>query len=193
MVLEYRPEWQVGTSSNTGFSVHHGRSAALVTASEGAQDLANKVGAFWTALTSQMPEDVEISFPSEVLDINTSTGVLEDVLTVTPPSAIQGVVTGTFAAPAGARVEWRTSAIVAGRRLRGRTYIVPIAGGAYDGNGTLDPASRTVMQEAADDYWDEGLFSDAVPTVWSRTHGVQADISQALVPDEAAILRSRRD
>lgn len=193
MPLEYRTEWVVTSSSNTGTSVHHGRAVTGSTPEQGAQALADRVHAFWATVAASMPNDVQISFPSEVVDVNTTTGLLTAVYEVTPGALVTGGSTLEFAAPVGARAEWRTPAIVAGRRLRGRTFMVPLAGGAFATDGGLDETTRAFLQDAADDYIDNSVFAAVQTVVWSRTHGILADITSAFVPDEAAVLRSRRD
>jgi hypothetical protein len=191
MVLEYRAQWL--TSGGAGVSVFHGRGTTGTPPETAAQDLANRVRAFLFEMVNSLPDEVTLSFPDEVLDRNTSTGVLEGLHSVTAPAGFGGNVSGNFAAPAGARVHWNTEAIVSGRRLRGRTFIVPIAAAAYDTNGTLTSTFRTALLGAANTFIDSGVNAWVEASVWSPTHGVQADITSVSVPDEAAILRSRRD
>lgn len=192
MVLEYRATWTYGVGS-PGYSVFHGRSVALDPDQQAADDLASRVGEFFEALDPVIPNDVVISFSSEVLNLDTSTGQLEGVLTVTPPGNVFGQNTASHAAPAGARIAWTTPAIVAGRRLRGATFIVPISSGAFDTDGTLTSGVQTTLNAAALDFRSTGVFTSVQPSVWSRTHGIQADITGHQVPDRVAVLRSRRD
>jgi len=173
--------------------VFHGRSVALDPDQQAADDLASRVGEFFEALDPVIPNDVVISFSSEVLNLDTSTGQLEGVLTVTPPGNVFGQNTASHAAPAGARIAWTTPAIVAGRRLRGATFIVPISSGAFDTDGTLTSGVQTTLNAAALDFRSTGVFTSVQPSVWSRTHGIQADITGHQVPDRVAVLRSRRD
>jgi hypothetical protein len=191
VVLEYRPQWL--TTGGAGTSVFHGRDTTLGSTEDAAQELADRARAFLFEMVNSLPDEVTISFPGEVLERNTSTGVLEAAHGITAPASFGGNVSGAFAAPAGARVHWNTDAIVSGRRLRGRTFIVPIATAAYDTNGTLTSTFRTALQSAANTFITSGGTANVEVSVWSPTHGVQADVTSASVPDEAAILRSRRD
>jgi len=192
MVLEYRAIWDQG-GSNPGYSVFHARGAGSSTAGEASQDLANKVRELMDGLKAVVTVDYTFTFPPEVLDFNTSTGELEAVHTIDAPANVVGTSANPYSAASGARIEWRTSAIVEGRRLRGRTYIVPVGTNQYEADGTLTAGCRGILQAAADSYFDDAFTSDAHPSVWSRTHGIMADISAAVIPDEVSVLRSRRD
>lgn len=191
-VLEYRALWQVGIGG-PGSSVFHGRIPTATTAGDSAQALADRVRAFMEAVKTVVPGGVTWSFPSEVLEIDTATGVLEDVHNVTPPANVLATGNGVHAAPAGVRIEWRTLAIVNGRRLRGRTFIVPLSTAQYETNGTLVPTCITTLTNAGNAYKDSSVFNASQASIWSRTHGTQADITSFNVPDEVAVLRSRRD
>lgn len=192
MVLVYRPQLNPG-GSNPGFCTFHGRSNDPVPANLAAAALAGLARKFWDDMKSLMPPTSVWSFPGEALDLNTSTGVLEDVYTFTPPASVTGTGSGNVAAPAGARVEWRTDAIVSGRRLRGRTFVVPLTTACYEANGSLAAGIMATINSAATAFRDDSFFTDVSPTIWSRTHGIQADITSHILPDEVAVLRSRRD
>lgn len=192
MVIEYRANWE-GPVGGPGVTVWHGRTSVSGQDQAASEALAGKMHAFFDAIKALIPTGYTISFPGEAIELNTTTGALEDVYTFTAPADVVCSGSGDWAAPSGARVEWRTGAIVSGRRLRGRTFIVPIAAGAYDSEGTIDSGTVTLLQGAADDALDDSLFSDVDLSVWSRTHGIQADITSASIPDEVTVLRSRRD
>ncbi len=101
---------------------------------------------------------------------------------------------GGYAAPVGAEVRWDTSAIIDGRRIRGRTFMVPILGALYDSSGTIATATLTSMQTAA-----SALVTALAGEmkVWHRKNakgpGANATVTSALVPDKAYVLRRRRD
>lgn len=192
MVLEYRVNWQ-GPTGGPGVTVLHGRPSDLISDQDAANELSERAHAFFSELTALVPSGYTLSFPGEVVELNTTTGALEDVYAVPPQANVVMVGGGDWGAPAGARIEWRTSAIVAGRRLQGRTFIVPITALAFDTSGTLDPEAITALTNAAEEYLTGGTPDQVDPCIWSRTHGILADITAYLVPDEVTILRSRRD
>jgi hypothetical protein len=205
MVFQYRALWS--TTGGAGYSVFHART--LTGAGQGtAQSFADGVAALFAAISgTTMPSDVTISYDGEVVDLDTSTGELQAVYAVTPPASKTFTATGGYAAPAGGRIDWTTEAIVNGRRLRGRTYIVPLASTNFEADGSITAGAITTLSNGANAYLTAaGGFADAEAAVWSRPvyegeapnrvlvrGGTVADITGFSIPDSAAVLRSRRD
>lgn len=192
MVDEYRAVWAV-PGGGAGYSTFYAETDQSTTQR---QEFADAVGAFFQALDNLIPSTVTITFDSEVRQLNDASGVLEDVEAVTPPTAVNGIATGAYAAGAGARVDWRTSVIINGRRVIGRTFIVPIIGSSFESNGTIVAASLADLQAAADAYL--ASFTSIVgAVVWHRpvaqAGGQSAPIQSAVAVDKSALLRSRRD
>ena len=191
-VLQYRVGWNTG-GTNPGVSVFHARIGGGNTAGGASQDFADRTRTFFDAVKGFVAGAIVWDFPGEVLELDTASGDLEGVHEVTKPTNVTASGTGNWAAPAGARIEWRTTAIVSGRRLRGRTFLVPLVVSAYDAAGSLTTPAITALTAAANAYKDANVFVRCNPCVYSRTHGIQADISSVLLPDEVSILRSRRE
>jgi hypothetical protein len=86
-------------------------------------------------------------------------------------------------------IKWRTGIYLAGREIRGRTFI-PGLDAFTNAEGVVD---TTVHDALSDDLatWLGGL--SAPPLIWSRTHGDSAAVAAAEVWDQFAVLRSRRD
>jgi hypothetical protein len=192
MVLEYRPLWNAGTA-NPGYTVLHGRDSGLGTQQQAAEALSQRARTFFNSLAGILPDNVQITFPTEVIERDTSTGVLTGSYTVPAQAAVTGINASTFSWAAGVRVEWKTPAIVAGRRLRGRTFLVPAASNVFDTDGRITSANITALQNAANAYFSTGVFTNVQPAVWSTTHGILSDITSATVPVLGATMRSRRD
>lgn len=188
MVLRYRPEWL--TPGGPGVSTFHFLEGNNV------QDFVDGVRLFFSAIATLLPDDVTVQFPAEVEDINDQTGELTAILSVTPPASVTGSSTSSFAAPAGARVRWVTGAIVRGRRVIGTTFLVPITSAAYQTDGSLGSAQRTTILNAANAL---RTVAGASLAVWSRpsttggSDGSAHGVISASVPEQVAILRSRRD
>ena len=93
----------------------------------------------------------------------------------------------------GARVEWITGVVFNGRRVRGRTFLVPLAKSRFEGPGMLTSGCVSVLQAAA-----SALVSATDLRIWSRPSGApgalggSALVSAAVVPDQVSWLRSRR-
>lgn len=130
-------------------------------------------------------------------ELEETTGTLVDSLTVTPRS-VSGTSanTGIGPAPAGAVVSWKTADVKAGKRVQGRTFLVPLNDAAFQSDGTLSTATLTEAGEFATAMGDAGA-TDLVHVVWSRPRpgvaGSKHGITGYTVPDKAAVLRSRRD
>lgn len=126
--------------------------------------------------------------------VYTDAGVLSNEGAFTPPSGVTGAQSGSYVGGAGAVIYWLTGQINGGHKVKGRTFIVPLAAAAYQNDGTLASAIVTSLQTAASTF----ATSTPQPVVNSRKLG-QADridatfnISGAQVKDRSAFLRSRR-
>jgi hypothetical protein len=189
-MFEYRAVWSV-TGGGVGYSVFHVREGVTPSVATAAQGFADDLRAGLATLTGDLPNDVSISFESEARELDVSTGTLVGVHAVDPPSDVAGIGTGVYAAPSGAKVDLNTEGIVAGRRLTGRTFIVPLIGTAYTDGGLIASGTRSRLNTAFEAFRDEvDLYSLAV---WSRTHGILADVTSVSASLKAAVLRSRRD
>lgn len=127
--------------------------------------------------------------------LNASSGILESFSQ--GPAAIDtphiGVGVGGFGAGvAGLVLGWSTAGVNRGHAVRGRTFMVPLANGYYDVDGTLDNDSlgdlRTFVNTWSTQF--DGIG------VWSRprlgTGGAWFKVTGSHVNDQAAFLSSRR-
>lgn len=188
MPSEYRAIWGV-LGGGTGYSVFH---ADLADDATDAQEFADAVQDFFSALANVLPTDVIINFDSEVVNL-AEDGTLVGVFPVTVPTQVTGSGTGSYSRAAGARIDWTTGVIVGGRRLTGRTYLVPIVGSAFDADGVLTTTVQTGLQTAAQDFIADLTAAGIVLRIWSRKNASSSVVIDASVPAKGAILRSRRD
>jgi hypothetical protein len=188
-----RSVWS-GFSGAPGYTNHYfGTTDPLLA---GASLAVSDVRAFWVALAALFPDDVQINVETAVQIVEDSTGVVENELTAAAVAAVNGTSTAAYAAPVGASAEWRTSDFVGGRRVKGRTYIVPLSSTVFETDGTIGGTPLATLQTAA-----SGLVAAASNmVVWHRPSnpGTSSDgslhlVSTANVSDRAAVLRSRRD
>jgi hypothetical protein len=109
------------------------------------------------------------------------------------PLTTVGTSAGNAAAGVGASITWLTGGIVNGKRVRGRTFIVPMYSNLYEADGTLSSGAVTLLNAFGTDLVAGGL------SVWHRPTGPgTADGSEHLVTgfrlrDKVAFLSSRRD
>lgn len=160
-----------------------------------AESLALRVRSAFDSLSSRLPDSVSVQVEPTVEVIDSDTGMIQSFEEVDAGSAVSGGTGQNFAGPVGGVINWRTNDVRNGRRIRGRTFIVPLASGAYEEDGTLEFAYRSDLQDFADVM--RGGVGEGDLGVWSRpvngSGGVFATVTSASVPDMAAVLRSRRD
>lgn len=156
----------------------------------------NQVSAFFNSIKTYLPSVVSVTTqnPIDVIDEATGQIVGFGPSSETVPIVVGGSTRG-YSGASGAVVSWETDGVRNGRRVRGRTFLVPLSSSAYDESGTLTAEVQTAIQDAA-----TGLVTDTSVLemlVWSRpkagSGGEAHVITSARVPDMAAILRSRRD
>lgn len=156
-----------------------------------AQQIAADMRIFFLQLASQLPNDVSVNFDSEVLDLDEA-GNLTAVWAVVPPLVVNGINNSEFNRAAGAVINWATGVIVAGRRLSGKTYIVPMAMNTFDTVGVLTTVSRDLLLAVGADFINDTAANRPL-RIWSRTHATSAVAVSCAVPSKGAILRGRRD
>lgn len=158
---------------------------------------------FFSAIAGMLPADVTISFSATGDVLDETTGAITGTYTVAQPDNVEGTNASDYAAPVGMSVEWETGVIQDGRRLRGRTYLVPMTGDMFSADGSPDPTAVTTLLDAAQSLADDSHLvvwhrpraaktEETIPAVTSRTGGY-ASLSGATVTDAAAVLTSRRD
>lgn len=180
-----RVTWQ-GWPGAPGYSNFYCEAAA------GALPLA-QIRTFFDTVKSYLPAGLTLSFPGSGDIIDPATGNLSGAWSETAQTNVVGTGSGNYAGNAGAVVHWLTDSIVRGRRLRGRTFLVPLVTGAYDTLGSLGTTPLATLQSAASTL--VGAASTPLE-VWSRPGpgyaGSQGTVTSSRVPDLAVSMRSRR-
>lgn len=165
----------------------------------GLDETALRLHNFFDALEPFLPGSVRINLPTVLEEIDSATGELVTDHPFEPGTVITGTGLTNFSAASGLCINWNTVGIINGRRIRGRTFIVPLASGAYQSDGTIVDATRTTVQTAANVYADAGPGLGIDGAIWHRpttpggTDGAAAGITSASVGDRVAVLKSRRD
>lgn len=161
---------------------------------EGAQ---GRVQTFWNAVNDFLPNDVTLTIESTVDVLEHSTGELVNSFSAPTAPVITGLDAGAYAAASGAVISWRTGTIRNGRRIRGRTFLVPMGSGAFGINGGIQPSIVTSLQNAANallaNTGTPDLYIWARPTAPGALDGSLGLVTGASVPSVGAVLRSRRD
>lgn len=169
MTLQYKAFWSIpeaGPSVST-FHFYDGTNPPAV------QTIANAVRAFFAAFPSLIPEECAVSFDSEVVRINTATGVLEESFPVIEPAVVAGTSSAAWAAGTGARVQWLTDRIINGKRVRGATFIVPLHSTSFTGTGRVSGATITTLNNAGAALISATGTASHPLSVWSRPTDVR--------------------
>jgi hypothetical protein len=154
---------------------------------------------FYAAIKQLFPLNLTFQIPTSGDIISEANGQVIGTWTGTGGgSETSSAGTGGYAGSAGAVLRWVTGGVVNGHRVVGRTYLVPMHQNSYATDGSLQATVQTTVQTAAlallGSYVD-GLKVWARPTPPGhpnpRVGGIHTATS-ALVPDIAAVMRSRR-
>lgn len=192
----YRATWTwSGFSGGPGYTNFHFLDPDPISQA-GIDQTAARARTFWNAVKAFLPSTVTITEPTTFEEIDTGTGELLSENTWPGGAPLVGVLVGNYSAAVGACISWNTIGIVNGRKLRGRTFLVPLGSAAFDTAGTLKDADRTTMLNAANAFADASTGIDLA--VWHRpqpngSDGVAAGVTTANITDKTAVLRSRRD
>ena len=162
---------------------------------------------FFATFQAFLPAGVDVSVLGNGFIIDDVTGANVDVWTTTAPAVVHGSGVASFGAASGAVVDWRTAGIVNSRFVKGRTFIVPLAGEGYDANGTIKSTALTAIKDGADTLVAACATATHPLRIWARPFhddpphtpvrpdrpGSSYAVTSTNVPDMAAVLRSRRD
>lgn len=159
--------------------------------SAGAAAAAGRIRAFFDSIKTLLPSGVNIGF-AEAAQVFDVASVLTGEVQYAPPLPVAGSGAGGYSAASGCVVNWLTGAVRNGRKVRGRTFLVPLANTGYQSDGTLAPATVTTVTAAAQALL-AGTPAMTVASVYSGGGGGITGVTGATVPDRAAVLRSRRD
>lgn len=163
------------------------------------------------ALTGVVPASISILTESSGDVIESTTGEIQSTWTSAVTAALTGQSSGQYAAPVGAQIQWLTPGRFSGRRLVGKTFIVPLSGFSFQADGSLtvealsalNTAANNLVVAAAGNFKVYQRPQQATPS-WTDVHGRlhPAKLARAggfgsvighRVPDKAVVLRSRRD
>lgn len=157
--------------------------------------VADRVMSAFSEITTWLASGTRIELEPEAAIVDSDTGVVSDFAQVDNDTAVVAGGNANYAGPTGAVVNWRTNDLRNGRRIRGRTFLVPLTGATFDVDGTLNGGALEDINAFADTL--RGVDLDSELGVWSRpvggSGGVFATVTNHNVPDMAAVLRSRRD
>lgn len=156
-----------------------------------------KVQPFLTSIKPYLPSYCTTGIDASVLELDEQTGNIEAFWNATPAAPAAGTsVSGSHSAVSGLCINWGTGGVRKNRRVRGRTFIVPLGASGLDTNGTIDNTALGVIRTAANALH---VDSNGVRLViYARTPGALIpdggayDVISSTINDKPAILTSRR-
>lgn len=150
--------------------------------------------AFFDLLKGWIPDNVTITVPDGGDLIDPTNGQLTGTWSEGGGATITGAnAADVAAAGVGASITWLTGGIVGGKRVRGRTYVVPLATPSYDATGTLSVAALTALDAAAAAHTTGSLVVWHRPSGPGATDGSEHNVVSYRVRDKVSYLSSRRD
>jgi hypothetical protein len=183
--------WSGGPGLYTFYSQGSGTEDATT-----AQDLVDALDDVFLEIQSLFPGAWTATPQTFVDTITVGTGAITATDTVTGWSRTGGSSAGWGALAVGGCVTWLTDTFLAGRRLKGRTFVSPTASEFVDTDGTPKSSMVTALNSMAA-AWVGALGVTSAPVVWHRpvggSGGANSPITAASVKDKFAVLRSRRD
>lgn len=148
---------------------------------------------FFTAIRGLFPDGLTWTIPNSGDQIDSTNGQLLGSWSASGGGSVNSNGgAGGYAAGVGAYVNWRTNGVVNGRRIKGRTFLLPLLAAAYEVNGTLGSSALSTLQTAVN------TLAGAAQGVgiWHRpvngSGGSLAPVASGVVPDQVTSLRTRR-
>lgn len=201
-IMRVKARWTI-PGAGTAFSVlHFGTEGGADPVDLDASNAVNATRTFFEACKLYLPSVVSLDYLTDVEVIDVPTGNLLGVVTAGSVAATTGGAAASLAwsAPSGACITWSTAGLRTvtskPRRVRGRTFLVPLSTSAYDQSGNLLTAALTAFNTAATGL--RGNFNGQKFGIYGRpgVNGAPVGVYHAVtghrITDQAAVLRSRR-
>jgi hypothetical protein len=160
------------------------------------QTACQKVQAFFASQTVYIPALVKVDV-SPLCEHFDDDGTKTDVITASGTTTqVVGTAAGAFNVAAGAWINWLCNQFVAGRRVYGRSFMVPLGSSAFQSDGTLLTTYQTALQAAGNTlitgFPNVVVRYDRTNKAGARFQGIST-VAAVLVKDKGGVLRSRRD
>lgn len=188
MPQQYTVRW-IGGRIGQGASVFHFESIASGSA---AGALATAVRGLFDARKADFSQDITWQFDSEVLELDNA-GNLQASYPVATPAAITGSSTGAYTSGSGIVVRHNTGVILGGKRILGRTFMVPTMGATFDTNGDVSGTSIGFFNTAFTNFNTACAATGANFAVWSKANTATVPVLNSTTQPRPARLSSRND
>lgn len=161
---------------------------------------------FFDSIKAYLPVSANVNVPNTGPLLDELTGKETGVWSQGLQQNVIGTGTSAYAPSQGAQVKWTTADWVNGRRVVGRTFLVPLMTGVYGTGGVIATATANAINAAATALisgfsgnfvvWARPLYKAGAnpgdPPVLER-QGSLHTITTATTPTKPCTLNSRRD
>lgn len=154
-----------------------------------AQSAVNAVGAFWGTVDNLMTSGVTWRTDATVFDVDPATGQVTAAYSTTPQTGAGAIGGDAVPNMAQALIHWRTGVYVAGKEIRGKTYVPCLTEAANSAGGVIVSTTVSSIQAAADTL--KNVTTPNPLVVWSRKNGTVQDVTTAQVNSLWATQRRR--
>lgn len=152
-----------------------------------------ELSTFWNNIKGHIPNAITLTIEPAGDIIEESTGVLTGAWTHDALDGTVGTSSEDFNETTGLVVNWLTDDVAGGRRVRGKTYLVPMDISIYDVGGHLDTGIVAGVQAHCDEHVTAAADNFVI---WHRpggsTPGSYHAVTSAHVSAASAYLKSRR-
>lgn len=158
----------------------------------------------YSTVSDYFAEDITIAPPSEVLEIDMATGELQEIHAVAVTDTIfSGAGADAMSRATMGKLQFRTDAIVDGRRVHGGVFLGPVGTNALSDTGGIAPPFIAAAKNAFDGLMNAVAFTEARLAVYQRPRKAGASlpardgsfghVQSVSLWNRPAVLRSRRD
>jgi hypothetical protein len=178
-----------------------GSSVFYTSASQGSS-FQPRLVTFFTAIESYFPTAIGWTIPNNGETLDETTGKQVNVWSGGTTSTLAGTGTGAWSQVSGALIRWQTGQFANGRKIRGRTFLVPIGSANYSA-GTISATTANAINAAATTLWSalpgqlvvysRPVYDNTVKPPTLTRAGFSHPVNGSAVPTAVTYLSSRRD
>lgn len=195
-IRQYPVQWGPSTQPWAGWSYFYTSTAV---------DITGQILPLFDAIKSFFPQNMTWTVPGWYREIDEVSGQLVDVIVSIQPTGITAPASAAAIAPSqGAQIRWNTSGFPHGRRVVGRTYLVPLLVSQYGVDGRLLSNTANTINAAADalrsraggemKIWHRPkTHKDAAGNVVVDRPGSAWTVASTVCPTKPVQLATRRD
>jgi len=195
-IRQYPVRW-TGLVGGTGYSFFYTSTAV---------DISGVISPMFDSIKAFFPAPLIWVFDGFYRELDEGSGVLTNTVQNAPAGSVAATGTNAYAPSQGGQIVWKTNGFPHGRRIVGRTYLVPMHSSYYGVNGLITATTVATINAAADALrsrsgnemcvWHRPIVDKNLPPTdpnYVKRIGSKWPIVATSVPQKATQLASRRD